>query len=184
MIISPPTIFILSFFLALPSSTLSFRFPFRDDEPPTLCYDARYASSEPQLDDCTAIIAHQILTPEYEHRDVIFTRRPTSAAAYRVPKTWTTPRGGCRVVIDIPEGPRQPILGETASMLEVKTAAVVLMARCVIKGDHLGGVAAVGRKYSLQVSLEGPEEGETNSTERERVWGVGRRYGAAVRSEG
>lgn len=69
-------------------------------------------------------------------------------------------------------------------MLEVKTAAVVLMARCVIKGDHLGGVAAVGRKYSLQVSLEGPEEGETNSTERERVWGVGRRYGAAVRSEG
>ncbi|KAI4148708.1 MAG: hypothetical protein LQ341_001502 [Variospora aurantia] len=160
MLISSITTLILISFLALPgASILRFhRMPFRD-EFPSLCYDSRYASSPPNLDQCIAIIAHQILTPQYEGRDTIFTRRPTSPHAYRVPHTWTTRAGGCRVVIDVPESPHKPILGETASMLDVKLAALELMTKCVIKGDQLGGIAVVGRNMQLHVMVEGREQG-------------------------
>lgn len=125
---------------------------------PILCYDSRYAESAPVLTECASIIASQIVTPRYGTRTVYFSRHPVGEQ-YRVPKSWTTPRDNCRVTIDIPPtAPGKPFDVEEATMLEVKTAALEVLRKCVARGDHLGGVAAVGRHWHLQVRVEGSEK--------------------------
>ncbi|KAL9013739.1 MAG: hypothetical protein Q9173_001583 [Seirophora scorigena] len=125
---------------------------------PILCYDSRYAESAPVLSDCASIIANQIVIPRYGTRTVYFSRNPVGEQ-FRVPKCWTTPRDNCRITIDIPPtAPAKPFDVEEATMLQIKTAALEVLRECVARGDHLGGIAAVGRHWHLQVRVEGSEK--------------------------
>lgn len=66
-------------------------------------------------------------------------------------------------MVDIPPnlpGRKALEVGE-ASMLDIKTAAFELLKKCVVDGEHLGGITTTGRDWNLQVRLEaeGMDEG-------------------------
>ncbi|KAI4168897.1 MAG: hypothetical protein LQ343_006052 [Gyalolechia ehrenbergii] len=115
-----------------------------------LCYDSRYATDRPALADCAQIIQHQIATPpSIIHRIRTFSRKPSSYQL-ALPHTWKTPKEECNVTIDIPS--LQPEIA-TASLLDIKMAAVEVMMECVSSGDRLGGFTETGREGHLQVTV-------------------------------
>lgn len=127
---------------------------------PTLCYDTRYARHFPHPRDCAFILNRLIVPPGTTSSPPLnFSRYPFfPAGEHQVPFTWS--HGGCAVVIDIPDTPQHPVWREESSLMEVKSAAFQLLVRCVVNGEHLGGVALLGRRLSLQVRVEAREDGE------------------------
>ncbi|KAI4179497.1 MAG: hypothetical protein L6R41_007818 [Letrouitia leprolyta] len=124
-------------------------------EPPMLCYDPRYATTAPSIDDCLTVIADVLETGDM-YKKMIFSRHPFGIQK-PLPSKWESSRKECVVVVDIPEWPSKkqkwlPVA--EASMLDIKTAAFELMKKCVVDGDHLGGITTTGRDFNLQVRLE------------------------------
>ncbi|KAI4234637.1 MAG: hypothetical protein LQ352_008162, partial [Teloschistes flavicans] len=117
-----------------------------DDTAKILCYDPRYARRIPALDECAAIISHDILAPRaHVHQRRQFCRRH-SGRYLPLPHTWNSERGGCRVVIDTPGEDRIV----EASFWNIQSAGYEIMTHCVILGDHLGGIMQTGVRRELQ----------------------------------
>ncbi|KAL8897645.1 MAG: hypothetical protein Q9192_002475 [Flavoplaca navasiana] len=152
---------------------------------PILCFDPRYATQSPSLNDCLSIIGTLITpNPAYANRVRKFSRVPTSTML-RVPYTWSTQaqlqykgkgaheggrgnayEGGnaqdgdkeeaaCGVTIDMPGAGTEVA---EATLTEIKEAAMEIVGRCVESGDGLGGMMSVGKWWSLQVTVEAFDE--------------------------
>ncbi|KAL8837404.1 MAG: hypothetical protein Q9176_005710 [Flavoplaca citrina] len=161
---------------------------------PILCFDPRYATQSPSLNDCLSIIRTLITpNPNVANRVRKFSRVPT-ATMLGVPYTWSTEaqaqyrwkgahekgrgnayEGGiaqegdkeaaCGVTIDMPGAGTEVA---EATLGEIKEAALEIVGRCVERGEGLGGMMSVGKWWSLQVMVEALEEG------------VGRRVGGGA----
>ncbi|KAL8729512.1 MAG: hypothetical protein Q9166_004684 [cf. Caloplaca sp. 2 TL-2023] len=119
-----------------------------------LCYDSRYATQEPSLQDCAATINGRIALESSDTIVRTFSRNPTRYQL-RLPHTWSTERQQCNITIDIPQLPKQRAgLYARASMLDIKKAAFEVMVACVVRGDHLGGVVQTGKENKLQLRVE------------------------------
>lgn len=149
--------------LALSSSTA--RIPsLKDTE--SICYDSRHVTYHPSLDDCAAIINHQIAVAPLIGQEITFSRSPTHSQ-FRLPYYWTTTKNECIVTIDIPPFPGQPVAAqsEQASMTEIKRAALSVLMACVVRGNHLGGFVTAGRMQRLVVSIAGGERAKGGEIE-------------------
>ncbi|KAL8920648.1 MAG: hypothetical protein Q9208_006130 [Pyrenodesmia sp. 3 TL-2023] len=147
--------------LALASSTSTpMKTPSLDDSP-GVCYDSSHAAYRPSMDDCAAIINHQIAVAPLVAQEIIFSRNPTHSQ-FRLPHTWATTQNDCLVTIDIPPFPhhRGHEQSEQASMADIKQAAFNVLIACVLRADRLGGFATAGRQQRLVVSITGAVRAE------------------------
>lgn len=147
--------------LALSSSTPTpLKTPSLDDSY-AVCYDSRHAVYSPPMDDCAAIINHQIAVAPLVAQEITFSRHPTDSQ-FRLPHTWATTQNDCLVTIDIPPFPSQRAAeqSEQASMTEIKRAAFNVLMACVVRGDHLGGFGIAGKSQRLVVSIVAAKRAE------------------------
>ncbi len=119
-----------------------------------ICYDSRHVTRDPSLDDCAAIINHQIAVAPLIDQEIIFSRSPAHSQ-FHLPHYWTTRKNECIVTIDIPPFPGQSVAAqsEQASMTEIKRAALSVLMACVVRGNHLGGFVIAGREGRMVVSI-------------------------------
>lgn len=121
-----------------------------------LCYDTRYATHHPPLDDCSEVLTREIATPHMT-RPITFSRHPIGDQ-FRLPHTFKTARGACAVVIDMPMTPTHAAVPPAeASMLDVKAAAFAVLKACVAHADGLGGIVQTGLRGDLQVRVAAPD---------------------------
>lgn len=100
---------------------------------------------------CTHVIEHDIATGPNPGQPIAFSRSPLPGIHSRVPKGWTElPQRTCRVNIDVPGAP-----AEEASLVEIQATARVIEMKCVLAGDHLGGMTFIGRTGNLLVEILG-----------------------------
>ncbi|KAI4206832.1 MAG: hypothetical protein LQ346_000894 [Caloplaca aetnensis] len=125
----------------------------RNDISPILCYDSRYAITRLHPDDCRNVIRHKIVLTPFNERHMNFSRHPNEGE-FPLPHTWSTRLSTCAIVIDIPDTPFRPTEREESSLGEVKAAAFQVLAACVARGSQLGGIAATGKEWGLQVRVE------------------------------
>lgn len=123
--------------------------------PPIFCYDSRYASHHPALEDCAAIINQQIGQQPHMSKLRVFSHHPTDTQLL-LPHTWRTDRQQCNVTIDI------PVLWPSrstaqASMDDIKRASFEVLVACVLRDEHLGGFTQAGKRGNLQVRIEAGE---------------------------
>ncbi|KAI4159404.1 MAG: hypothetical protein L6R39_000382 [Caloplaca ligustica] len=124
-----------------------------------LCFDSRYATTHPNLRDCSEILNAKMFTTP---RPLNFSRNPRRDE-YPLPHTWTADRKGCVVKIDIPELPSLRLPRVESSMLDVKHAVFEVMKRCVIGKPHLGGFVGTGTLWGLQVEVLGEDDEGTRA---------------------
>ncbi|KAL8824422.1 MAG: hypothetical protein Q9170_008163, partial [Blastenia crenularia] len=154
MMISPT--FTLFTLVTLASAALAALAPLPNLPPhgSILCYDPRYATEQPVLDACISVVGHDIVTSPLDNlRRLNFSRRPIHDDEFLVPHTWAALKGGCKVVIDIPELPGRRVANEESSFGDVKRAAVAVMAACVTRKPNLGGITQIGKDLNLQLHL-------------------------------
>ncbi|KAL8853010.1 MAG: hypothetical protein Q9221_002158 [Calogaya cf. arnoldii] len=124
--------------------------------PDILCYNAHYATTRPDPQDCQQIISTRIApVPASAKRVRRFSRRPT-ALMLSLPHTWKTSRERCGVTIDIPGGELEVA---EASLMDIKMAASDILEECVYRDvDHFGGIMQVGKGKWLQVRVDAPDQ--------------------------
>ncbi|KAL9634862.1 MAG: hypothetical protein Q9204_002837 [Flavoplaca sp. TL-2023a] len=174
---------LLSLFLPLTNSLPPLTLP-TSPKSPILCFDPRYATQSPSLNDCLSIIRTLITpNPNVANRVRKFSRVPT-AAMLRLPYTWSTQaqlqykgesarewgRGNAYEEGNAPDGDKEAACGVTidmpgagtevaeATLAEIKEAAMEIVKRCVERGEGLGGIMSVGKWWSLQVTVEAFDE--------------------------
>ncbi|KAL8698950.1 MAG: hypothetical protein Q9224_001621 [Gallowayella concinna] len=157
-------LFVLALIIAFTTATATLNLPFSDTAH-ILCYDPRYASHKPDPDDCAQVLSREIGMSPVISRPRTFSRRPTGSQQ-QLPFTWKTEQDRCRVIIDIPELPKQRAgTAAQASMLDIKRAAFGVLLECVLKGDRLGGLVQTGKESKLQLRLEAGENSSRLSRE-------------------
>ncbi|KAL8748458.1 MAG: hypothetical protein Q9184_007290, partial [Pyrenodesmia sp. 2 TL-2023] len=139
-------------------------FPAPSPRQAIMCYDKRYARDPPAMSDCTQIIEHDIVTGPDPGQAIGFSRSPLPGIHTRVPKGWVAPRetqNTCRVSIDVPAAP-----AEEASLVEIQATARVIEMKCVLGGNHLGGMTFIGKTGNMLVEILGfPRQAPSVSVE-------------------